>query len=180
MIDDLTPNQRRSLIDLARQSVATALGIKTDGADTPGESIEESCGAFVTIRKDGNLRGCIGSMSSDRMLSDLIPELARSSSFNDHRFRPVDQSEFADLEFEISLLTPMVKIDRLEEIKPGRDGLYIKSSRGTGVLLPQVAIEYGWSREEFLSHLCKKAGLPAKAYLDSDVALFRFCAVLCR
>ena len=180
MIEDLTPIQRQSLIDLARRSVAIALGIETSTPRPSKEFDDEYCGAFVTIRKEGSLRGCIGSMASDRSLSELIPEIACSSSFRDPRFKPVDPSEFDELKFEISLLSPMIKITDLDEIEIGRDGLYVKSSRGTGVLLPQVATEYGWNRDEFLSHVCRKAGLPPNAYLDTDVALYRFSAVLCQ
>jgi AmmeMemoRadiSam system protein A len=102
--------------------------------------------------------------------------MARQAAFSDYRFRPVTNRELAGIDIEISVLTPMRKLERPEEIVVGRDGLSIQRGKDAGVLLPQVPVEQGWDREAFLDHACLKAGLPTGSWKDRDTRLYVFQA----
>ena len=117
------------------------------------------CGAFVTLHMDGALRGCIGHLTSSEPLYQTVSEMAVSAAFSDPRFSPLIESEFSHIDIEISVLTPMKRVEDLTEIKVGTHGLYIVMGPTRGVLLPQVATENGFDRETFLSQTCIKAGL---------------------
>ena len=133
-------------------------------------------GAFVTLKKSGHLRGCIGSMRPIRPVAETVSLMARSAALEDPRFMPVAPNELPDLEYEISVLTPMQIIEDWHDVRVGTDGLMIfGSGNRSGVLLPQVPVEQGWSREEFLEGVCLKAGLSSDAYLG-EVTLYRFQA----
>lgn len=136
--------------------------------------IDLHLGCFVTLKKKGNLRGCLGNFSSRDPLYLNIQKMTISSAKEDPRFEPVKQRELSDIDIEISVIYPMIKIRNIDEILVGRDGLYVEHGFFRGVLLPQVATEYGWDREEFLSHTCIKAGLPPNAWKDMEIKIFRF------
>jgi len=136
----------------------------------------EEWGAFVTLNKKGQLRGCIGHIIGDRPLINTVAEMARAAALQDPRFPPVRPSELPDIEFEISVLTPIRTIDDIEEIKVGRDGIIITRGMNRGLLLPQVATEYGWDRTTFLEHTCVKAGLPRNAWKDEGTVIEMFSA----
>jgi AmmeMemoRadiSam system protein A len=121
-------------------------------------------GAFVTLKQHGKLRGCIGHMAEDRPLCHTVGRMALQAAFNDHRFSPLKASELEEIEIEISVLTPLHPVDGPTHIVVGQDGVMIRKSNRSAVFLPQVALEQGWNREELLTRLCQKAGLPDHAW----------------
>jgi uncharacterized protein (TIGR00296 family) len=136
-------------------------------------------GIFVTINSKEDLRGCIG-FPLPKKMHDALPEAAIAAATQDPRFPPVNASELDVITFEVTVLTPPVEIkidDPLQipsKIKVGRDGLIIKHGYNSGLLLPQVPLEYGWSEEKFLDHTCQKAGLPAGCWKDKETRVFSF------
>ena len=142
--------------------------------DTP--ILKENRGAFVTIQKKGQLRGCIGYIEGRGPLYKTIEEMAEAAAFRDPRFPPVKEKELAELEIEISVLTPLKKITDVNEIEVGKHGIYIKKGWYSGLLLPQVATDYGWDRQTFLEHTCQKAGLPTNAWKEKNTEIYIFSA----
>jgi AmmeMemoRadiSam system protein A len=116
-------------------------------------------GTFVTLKKHGQLRGCIGNLTSEGPLCRLVGAMALQAALNDRRFSPVQLGEMSQIEIEISVLTPMQTVANPSEIVIGRDGVVLTKGSHTAVFLPQVALEQGWSREEMLDQLSRKAGL---------------------
>lgn len=176
--DPLNVAEGREALLLARSSlehfVLKGEPLKISAPFTRGLALP--CGAFVSLHTiDGMLRGCIGHMVGDGPLGELIVELAVAAGTRDPRFRPVTAGELPDLCYEISVLTPMKPI-KPEDVKPGVHGLYVRKGANSGVLLPQVATEWGWSREEFLEHTCGKAGLAPDAWKDADTEILAFTA----
>ena len=138
--------------------------------------LKESRGAFVTINKKGELRGCIGYIEGRGPLHQTITEMAEAAAFHDPRFSPVKEKELPELEIEISVLTPLKKVTDVNEIQVGKHGVYIKRGWLSGLLLPQVATEYGWDRQTFLEHTCLKAGLPSNAWKEKEIEIYIFSA----
>ncbi len=138
--------------------------------------LRENRGAFVTIQKKGQLRGCIGYIEGRGPLHKTIEEMAEAAAFRDPRFTPVREKELPELEIEISVLTPLQKITDVNEIEVGKHGIYIKKGWNSGLLLPQVATDYGWDRLTFLEHTCQKAGLPLNAWKERNTEIYIFSA----
>ncbi len=138
--------------------------------------LKENRGAFVTIQKKGQLRGCIGYIEGRGPLYRTVEEMAEAAAFRDPRFMPVNEKELPELNIEISVLTPLKKITDINEIEVGKHGIYIIKKPFSGLLLPQVATEYGWDRQTFLEHTCNKAGLPSNAWKDKNTEIFIFSA----
>jgi AmmeMemoRadiSam system protein B/AmmeMemoRadiSam system protein A len=138
--------------------------------------LKENRGAFVTINKRGQLRGCIGYIEGRGPVYKTIEEMAEAAAFRDPRFNPVTERELPELEIEISVLTPLKRITDVNEIEVGKHGIYIKKGWYSGLLLPQVATEYGWDRKTFLEHTCQKAGLPTNAWKDKNTEIYIFSA----
>jgi len=176
----LSEEEKRTLLGLARATVQAQLENGAAAADLSRFSLtpllRSEMGAFVTLKKDGELRGCIGYLQGIKPLYKAVMDNALSAAFRDPRFPPVRREEEPGLRIEISVLSPIVAVKVLEEIEVGRDGLLITKGRCRGTLLPQVAVEYGWSREEFLEHACLKAGLPKTAYKEPGVVIERYSA----
>ncbi|HUT43762.1 MAG TPA: AmmeMemoRadiSam system protein A, partial [Desulfobacterales bacterium] len=139
-------------------------------------TLREKRGAFVTLHKQGQLRGCIGFIDAKRPLHKTIEEMAVAAAFNDPRFSPVSREELKDLSIEISVLTPLKEIKDINEIKVGIHGIYIVKGSYSGILLPQVATQYKWDRLTFLKETCHKAGLPSDAWSDKDTKIYIFSA----
>ncbi len=139
---------------------------------------DEKVGLFVTLKKNEDLRGCIGFIEGVATLRETLVEMAISASTKDPRFESVTKDEIDNLSIEISVLSPLYLVKDIDEIKVGRDGLIIKRGFYQGLLLPQVATEYNWNREEFLSHTCEKAGLPRDAWKDKKSEIRRFSATV--
>ncbi len=138
--------------------------------------LKENRGAFVSLHKRGQLRGCIGYIEGRGPLHKTIEEMAEAAAFRDPRFSPVTERELPDLDIEISVLTPLRKLTDVNEIEVGVHGIYIKKGWLSGLLLPQVATEYRWDRETFLEHTCMKAGLPVHAWKEKDTEIYIFSA----
>jgi AmmeMemoRadiSam system protein B/AmmeMemoRadiSam system protein A len=173
---NLTEDDKASLLGLARRTILRYLLKGEIPRPDPAEfsaSASEKCGAFVTLNKEGNLRGCIGRFTSDQPLYEVVQQMAIASATQDSRFLPVTKEELGDLEIEISVLTPMRKITSLDEIVLGKHGIYIKKGSQSGTFLPQVAKETGWSKEEFLGHCARdKAGIGWDGWKKAEIFIY--------
>jgi uncharacterized protein len=172
-----TDAEKLELLEIARAAVtAQVTGVRpgSDGGLTPDRRAN---GAFVTLKRNGQLRGCLGTLECRRPLAEEVARLAASTSHEDPRFEPVRGWELADLHFEVSVLGPLEAIDPRapDAIVIGRHGLVVEQGPRRGLLLPQVATEWKWNREEFLAHTCRKAGLPGDAW-QRAAHVFRFDA----
>jgi len=174
----LTLDQKKILIKLARQTVEDYVrnGKRRD-VDVTDPRLKEIEGAFVTLRKNGELRGCIGNIIGRQPLCLTVRDMAIASASEDQRFKPVTADELDDIDVEVSVLSKPWRIKEHSEFELGKHGVIVRKGRNQGVFLPQVAEETGWSKEEFLSTLCsQKAGLPPDAWKDPDTILEVFTA----
>jgi len=179
----LTDQEKDYLHELVRLSILQGLKQQGKGKTSelpkpPTDTLRQSMGAFVTLKIDGNLRGCIGNVVGADPLWETIAAMAKSAAFEDPRFPPLSLQEFERLEVEISVLSPLEPCPDVERIEPGRHGLLVRKGPYSGLLLPQVATEHGWDRETFLRHTCGKAGLPASCWQDSQTQVYWFEAVI--
>ncbi|MFA6281391.1 MAG: AmmeMemoRadiSam system protein B [Candidatus Omnitrophota bacterium] len=175
----LNKTEKKELLNIARSTIESYLrSNKVPEFKVDSKMLDEKRGAFVTLKKNGELRGCIGRIIADMPLYEVVANVAVDSAVNDPRFEPLRYQELKDVEIEISVLTPFEKIKNLDEIDVGKHGLIIKQGFSSGLLLPQVPLEYGWDKETFLKHLCLKAGLPQEAYQDEDAAIYKFSAIV--
>ena len=174
----LNSGQKKELLDIARKTVESYVRdakIPEFKETDPGLLGQE--GAFVTLHKKGELRGCIGNIIGTQPLWMTVRDMAVESSTRDPRFEPVAPDELKDIKIEISVLSQPKRVQDINEIKMGTHGVIVKRGFNNGVFLPQVATETGWSRDEFLSNLCAhKAGLPADAWKDKKTELYTFTA----
>lgn len=171
----LSEEERQGLLRFARASIVAYLTAGPRPAPPKLADPNRHAGAFVTLTTEGELRGCIGYPGATGDLNDVVAEAAVAAATQDPRFPPLAVSDLPRLHVEISVLTPIEPVRHLEEIEVGRDGLVAEQGYRRGLLLPQVASEYGWDREEFLSHTCLKAGLRADAW-RGGAAISRFQA----
>jgi AmmeMemoRadiSam system protein A len=155
---------RAALITLARDALISAVLGGPPPEPPDGEVFRRISGAFVTLTIRGELRGCIGQVEPRELLGAVIVHCAAAAALEDPRFPPVSPIELPSLYIEVSLLTPAEEVVDLDCIEIGRHGLIISHNGCRGLLLPQVAIEYGWSREQFLVQACRKAGLARDAW----------------
>ncbi len=168
---------RAALLQLARHAIASAVGAEYAIAfDAALPILGERRGAFVTLHQRARLRGCIGRVEPDAPLRALVPEMARAAAFSDPRFPAVRADEVAGLAIEISLLSVPAPVRDADDVDVGRHGLITAARGRRGLLLPQVATQYGWSAEEFLDEVCAKAGLPAGAWRADGARLHAFTA----
>jgi AmmeMemoRadiSam system protein B/AmmeMemoRadiSam system protein A len=176
----LSPPEQDALLKIARNAVETAVReSKLYECSTCGlQTLEQERGAFVTLTEEGRLRGCIGFVSAREPLYRAVRDVATLAALQDARFVPVTAGELGSLQYEISVLSPLNRVEDIEEIRIGRHGLLIHQGEHEGLLLPQVATDAKWDRETFLERLCQKAGLPARAWTEPDADLFRFRAVV--
>lgn len=174
----LNQTQRKRLLEIARSSIEKYLkeGKKIElSEDDP--LLAKEMGAFVTLHKDGQLRGCIGSITARAPLYQAVKDMAVEAAVGDPRFAPVRLPELKDIEIEISVLSPLKRISSVDEIQLGIHGVIVKKGLNSGVFLPQVAEETGWTREEFLSNLCAhKAGLAPYAWKEPSAEIYIFSA----
>lgn len=180
-MNELSIDQRKKLLALARVTIHNALkGVKNSPDDMAEEFkdaiFREKRGAFVTLHIRGKLRGCIGYIVGIREIPDTIVEMAIASAFRDPRFPPLTGKEFENIDIEISVLTPIEEVGCTDDIEVGRDGLIVSCGSRQGLLLPQVAVECGWDRCQFLEHTCYKAGLPGDAWKKKDTRIEKFSA----
>lgn len=172
----VSEEEKSFLKDLVRLSIAQELfpDEKITLPDAPSKLLKQELGAFVTLKLNGRLRGCIGHIIGDKPLVETIAAMAKESAFGDPRFPSLSEKEFERLEIEISVLSPVTMCEDTESIVIGRHGLIIRSGPYQGLLLPQVATEWGWEREEFLDHTCQKAGLPEGCWQEQGTEIYWF------
>jgi len=158
----LTPSDKKALLNFARETISRLFMTDTTpmARDFPA-NLQQQQGVFVTLKKKGELRGCIGRIIGDEPLGKLVGTMAIQAAFNDRRFNPLTFDELKDIKIEISVLTPMKQVAGASDILVGRDGVLLSKDGHSAVFLPQVATEQRWSREEMLDNLCQKAGLDA-------------------
>lgn len=174
---ELTDQDKKALLDIAKRAIIAKAGNR----ELPKFTMElpilkEKRGAFVTLKKRGHLRGCIGYIKAVKPLGETVQEMAVAAAFHDPRFPSVKGDEIRDLSFEISVLSPLQKMKTIDDIEVGKHGLYMVRGYNSGLLLPQVATEYGWDRETFLKETCYKAGLPPQSWKDKETDIYIFSA----
>ncbi len=173
----LTEKDKRYLLMVARQAIKAGLeGKEYEPPPPPSEILKEPRGVFVTLKKKGKLRGCIGYILPVKPLYIATAQVARSAAFRDPRFEPLKREEFKDIEIEISVLTPPVETTP-DKVVVGRDGLIVNYMGAQGVLLPQVPVEEGWDRLTFLSAICLKAGVERDCW-RKGAKLYSFRAIV--
>jgi AmmeMemoRadiSam system protein A len=172
----LNKTQRNLLLQIARDSIAAVLDGRQPQVDESSvdDTLRKPAGAFVTLKThDDDLRGCIGSIQPVAPLFQAVSMSAVNAAFRDPRFLPLQKPEFDEISIEISVMGPILRCSP-EDVVVGRDGLIISYGRNAGLLLPQVATEYAWTREEFLRHTCVKAGLPRDTWQKPGCQIERF------
>ncbi len=174
----LTDSEKKELLTIARQSIVGYLAEGKLPEFTVPENLQEPGAAFVTLTKGGHLRGCIGHTVAGMPLYQTVASCAVSAALRDPRFPPIREDEVDSLHIEISVLTPLQEVKSLNDIQVGRDGLMVVKGHYSGLLLPQVASDYGWDKTRFLEHTCQKAGLPKEAYKFSGTTIYRFQALI--
>jgi len=176
-VEYLSKEEKVKLLEIAKLSIIEAVtGKRQFFPNVTEEKLKENCGAFVTIKENNELRGCIGYIQAVKPLYETVKDVAKSAAVNDYRFNPVAENELDKLELEISVLTPLKKIKDINEIEVGKHGLVMKQGFNSGLLLPQVATEYNWDKETFLKETCRKAGLPQDAWKDKSTEIYTFSA----
>jgi len=170
----LSDGDKKMLKEIAFQSIKDSLDGKPVSHPSPLTShLSEKCGAFVSLHKHGRLRGCIGHFGEDTPLYEIVGEMARAAAFEDPRFMPVSREELDDIDIEISVLTPMRRIQSLDEFELHRHGIYIRKGYRSGTFLPQVADEVNWTKEEFVGHCSQdKAGLGWNGWKDAELYVY--------
>ncbi len=173
----LSAEDKKILKDIALQSIKDSLNGKSVSVrESPLQKypmLNKKCGAFVSLHKHGHLRGCIGHFGEDYPLHEIVAEMARTAAFEDPRFMPVTRDELDDLDIEISVLTPMRRIQSLDEFELHRHGIYIKKGYRSGTFLPQVADEVNWTKEELVGHCSQdKAGLGWDGWKDAELYIY--------
>lgn len=159
----LDEEDRRQLLRLAREALEAAVRHGDLPVAAPTGRLAEPCGAFVTLKKRGRLRGCIGYVEPHKPLYQTVRECTVAAALHDPRFDPVAPEELGQLRIEISVLSPLVDTPP-EQVEVGKHGLLISMGPLRGLLLPQVPVEWNWNRERFLEETCLKAGLSPDAW----------------
>ena len=184
---NISDSDGKILVKMARTVVTKYLTNNTKALDHDfKEKFSFNAGVFVTINDKSGLRGCIGYPLAVKKLSDALTDAAISASTDDPRFPSIRQNELNDLVFEVTVLTSPEEISTnspdeiIQEIKIGRDGLIIEKDSQSGLLLPQVPVEYNWNVIDFLNHTCHKAGLPNDSLTDKDTKISKFQGVIFR
>jgi AmmeMemoRadiSam system protein A len=176
----LTAEQRATLLKIARTSIEAVFeGRRPElNAADYDDDLRRPAGAFVTLttKPEDELRGCIGSIQPVAPLYQAVSGSAISAAFRDPRFMPLQKEELPAIHLEISVMGPIEEVTDINDIVVGRDGLIISRGRSAGLLLPQVATEYGWDRDTFLRQTCVKAGLPQDAWRQEGTKIEKFAA----
>jgi hypothetical protein len=172
----LSENEKFQLIEIARSTIRSYIltgQVSLIDKAKLSKSLLMECGCFVSLHKKGSLRGCIGRFTSNDSLYEIVQKMAISSATQDNRFPNVELDELDEIEIEISVLTPLIKIISIDEITMGKHGIYIRKGSLSGTFLPQVAIETGWTKEEFLGHCSKnKVGIGWNGWKDAEIFIF--------
>ncbi len=175
----LSTEQQARLLAIARRSVSSYVVTRSKPAfEIEDELLLQKGAAFVTLKIDNNLRGCIGHTEAHVPLWECVRDMAIAAASQDPRFPPVDESELERLSYEVTVLTPLQPVEDVNKIQIGRDGLMMQKGPYRGLLLPQVPVEWCWDREQFLQHTAQKAGLPMDAWKDKGVTIFKFQGII--
>jgi len=176
----LNGRDKNELLALARRSVEYAVREKKvyEPNESSSEALNQERGAFVTLTKSGEFRGCIGYTSAVKPLYMTVRDTATLAALRDQRFPPVSARELSQLEYEISVLSPLRRVSDIRQIKVGQHGLLMKNGDREGLLLPQVPVEQKWDRQEFLDQTCVKAGMSFGCWKDENTDIFLFTAVV--
>lgn len=175
----ITTEHESILLRIAREAIEGELEGRSARLDVAAydDPLQRPAGAFVTLKtREGDLRGCIGSIVPIFPLCQAVATSAINAAFRDPRFQPLTPAEWPGIGIEISVMGPILRVTDLEEIVSGLDGLIVSLGHRAGLLLPQVAVEHGWDRDTFLSHTCSKAGLPRDSWRSPAVKIERFRA----
>jgi AmmeMemoRadiSam system protein A len=172
----LSAADKRCLLRIARRSIESALTHGTGQMDVYDGDLSKPAGAFVTLREDAELRGCIGFIDSQQSLAETVREAAARAALEDPRFTPVTSEETARLEIEISVLSALRRIGSEREIIIGVHGLVVEALGRRGLLLPQVAVQYGWDQPTFLRQTLRKTGLPSRMKGTIEIRMYVFTA----
>ena len=167
-------HDRALLLGLAREAIAAHVGEAFAHVAVESAVVLEPGGAFVTLHDHGELRGCIGHIEPDQPLGDVIRRCAVAAAASDPRFPPITADELRRIRIEISLLGPLERISGSHDVVVGKHGLVVQRGWQRGLLLPQVALEWKWDAEMFLSQTCYKAGLPRDAWKHGGIEMWRF------
>lgn len=170
----LSGEAKRALCASARETIAARLEGRAAKCPAAPPGCDQVAGAFVTLHERGALRGCIGRLRGFGPLAETVREMALAAAFEDPRFDPVRAGELGAIDIEITILSPFRRISGSDDIHIGRDGVYIAAMGRSGILLPQVATEYGWDAPTFLDQVCVKAGLPPGSWKNRDAQLYAF------
>ncbi|THB69480.1 MAG: AmmeMemoRadiSam system protein A [Desulfovibrio sp.] len=173
---ELSQEEKDYLRELVRLAILKRLNNKDadDLPDPPTDKLKEPLGAFVTLKIAGNLRGCIGNVYGDKPLHLTVARMAQAAAFEDPRFPPLTAKEFDQTSIDISILSPVTECPDPLKVEIGRHGLIIRKGGRSGLLLPQVPVEWGWDLTTFLEHTCAKAGLPKNSWKDPSAQLYWF------
>jgi hypothetical protein len=176
----LGSHEKSELLALARKSVEYAVMARKpyEPPAPSNQSLNQERGAFVTLKKSGELRGCIGYTSAIKPLYMTVRDTATLAALRDSRFQPVSAFELGQLDYEISVLSPLRRVRDIRDIKVGEDGLLMKNGSYQGLLLPQVPLEQHWNRQTFLEETCAKAGMESNCWKDENTDIFMFTAVV--
>jgi len=176
----LNGHDKDELLALARKSVEYVVREKKvlEPSASSSEALNQERGAFVTLMKLGELRGCIGYTSAVKPLYIAVRDTATLAAMRDTRFQPVGASELPQLEYEISVLSPLRRVLDIREVKVGQHGLLMRNGDHEGLLLPQVPVEQKWDRRQFLEETCMKAGMSSGCWNDENTDIFMFSAVV--
>ncbi|MEN4052312.1 MULTISPECIES: AmmeMemoRadiSam system protein A [Sulfurimonas] len=172
----LTDEEKKELKEIAKLALYEAVlqnkRLQLDTSKLP-QKFKEHLGAFVTLNENGQLRGCIGRFEPDQPLYEVIIEMAISASRYDNRFTPVTPEELSSIDIEISVLTPRVRVNSVDDIIVGKHGIYISYGGRNGTYLPQVATDMGWDKEQFVRSCCiEKAGIPPQHCKDAELYVY--------
>lgn len=174
---ELSKTEKRILLELARTSIAAKLnGDPRPKFDCHSRRLNEIQGAFVTLRKNDKLRGCIGLIAGIKPLYQTVQDAAEAAAFEDPRFSPLKEKELEETRIEISVISPLKKISSINKIRVTRDGVLIRKGEAQGLLLPQVAEKNHWDRKAFLEHVCLKAGLASDDWQNPETEIMTFRA----
>ena len=172
----LNDEEKKSLKEIAKIALNEAVlhnkRVEIDASKLP-KKFSEHLGAFVTLKKNGRLRGCIGRFEPNQPLYETIIEMAISASRYDSRFPPVTPDELNEITIEISVLTPRVRVNSIDDVVVGKDGIYVVYNGKNGTYLPQVATDMGWNKEQFVESCCiEKAGIPPEHCKDAELYVY--------
>jgi AmmeMemoRadiSam system protein A len=174
----LSSEEQGILVHTAREAIGSRLEGRHPEYPPPTDNLKKKRGAFVTLHHSGKLRGCIGYVVARAPLVETVKDAAQSAAFQDPRFPPLKRGEWEDVTLEISVLTPLEPVKSVEAIEVGVHGVMVRQGFRSGLLLPQVATEYGWDRETLLTHTCYKAGLPGDCWKSPETRIEVFSALV--